>query len=109
MTSLDQPTIRLRGHGLALFACLALMCSSSTIAGETLYNGIVLPDQWPPDVRTLGKDPMPVPYQKEPPAVIPIHVGRQLFVDNFLIDSTTCRRTFHKPAWHAESPVLTPE
>ena len=33
------------------------------------------------------------PYLKSPPAVIPIDVGRQLFVDDFLIEQTTLTRT----------------
>lgn len=77
--------------------------------GERLYNGIVLPDEWPPNRRELTRDPMPVPYLDDPPDVTPIDVGRQLFVDNFLIESTTLSRTFHKPSWHSASPVLTPD
>ncbi len=51
-----------------------------------LYNGIVLPDRWPPEEKS---DPrMPPPYITSPPDVIPIDVGRQLFVDDFLIEST---------------------
>jgi len=80
-------------------------------SGEVLYNGIELPDDWPP-TRTLeelraGK-PMEVPYLKNPPAVIPIDVGRQLFVDDFLIESTTLGRVFHKPSPHDANPVLRP-
>ena len=43
-------------------------------AGEILYNGIVLPDQWPPKVKELVREPRPVPYLKNSPAVIPIDV-----------------------------------
>jgi hypothetical protein len=52
--------------------------TSACNAGEQLYNGIVLPDAWPPD--TLDPNcyaPMPVPYLENPPDVIPIDVGRQ--------------------------------
>ena len=35
------------------------------------------------------------PYLVDPPAVIPIDVGRQLFVDDFLIQSTSLTRRFH--------------
>jgi hypothetical protein len=41
--------------------------------------------------------------------VIPIDVGRQLFVDDFLIERTTLTRTFHHPKPHPKSPVLRPE
>ena len=56
------------------------------LSGETLYNGIKLPEQWPPRVDKLTREPMPVPYLENPPEVIVIDVGRQLFVDDF--DST---------------------
>ncbi len=38
---------------------------------------------------------MTVPYLQSPPSVIPIDVGRQLFVDDFLIEKTDLERTFH--------------
>ena len=76
---------------------------------ETLYNGIVLPADWPPRRTALPHDPMPVPYLDDPPDVIPIDVGRQLFVDDFLIASSTLMRTFHKPNWHPASPILKPD
>ncbi|MCA9734052.1 glycosyl hydrolase family 32 [candidate division KSB1 bacterium] len=81
--------------------------------GEVLYNGIILPGQWPPDYGPLdygkyNRQPMPVPYLATPPAVIPIDVGRQLFVDDFLIEHTTLKRTFHRAELHRESPVLKP-
>lgn len=71
-----------------------------------LYNGIVLPEKWPPDYGEITRDPMPVPYLAHRPAVIPIDVGRQLFVDDFLIETTTLRRTFHQPEYCAENPVI---
>ncbi len=57
--------------------------------GELLDNGIRLPKTWPPDnmIRD-SREPMPVPYLEYPPEIIPIDVGRQLFVDDFLIEAT---------------------
>jgi hypothetical protein len=49
---------------------------------------------------------MPVPYLDNPPAVIPIDVGRQLLVDDFLIETTTLRRTFHQVKYCTENPVI---
>ena len=92
-----------------VFCAIVLGRGSTSPAGETLYNGIVLPDQWPPAVQTLTHEPMPVPYLKHPPAVIPIDVGRQLLVDDFLIARTSLTRTFHQAAWHPASPVLEPD
>jgi hypothetical protein len=43
----------------------------------------------------------------DPP--IPIDVGRQLFVDDHLIEETTLTRSFHRPRLHEASPVLKPE
>ena len=76
----------------------------------TLYNGIELPAEWPPrDVPPTSRDPVRVPYLEQPPTTIPIDVGRQLFVDEFLIQHTDLRRTFHTPVLHDASPVLRPE
>jgi hypothetical protein len=44
-----------------------------------------------------------------PSAPIRIDVGRQLFVDDYLIAETSFKRTFHKPRIHQASPVLAPE
>lgn len=77
--------------------------------GEVLYNGIVLPREWPPRIEALSREPMGVPYLESPPEVIPIDVGRQLFVDDFLIEETTLKRTFHAARYHPASPVLTPD
>src|SRR5215475_2100661 len=76
--------------------------------GETLYNGIRLPSPWPPR-RTYSREPMPLPYLDRPPAVIPIDVGRQLFVDDFLIARTDLPRTFHAAKCHDATPVLKPD
>jgi hypothetical protein len=78
--------------------------------GELLYNGIRLPSDWPPrNVAVLEKSPIPVPYLDHPPETIPIHVGRQLFVDDFLIEKTDLKRTFHSPEKYSGNPVLRPE
>ena len=76
---------------------------------ETLYNGIVLPDQWPPDYGGWTREPMPVPYLENPPEVINIDVGRQLFVDDFLIEETTLQRTFHQPSYYEGNPIIKPD
>ncbi|MCY4372605.1 MAG: hypothetical protein OXC31_02455 [Spirochaetaceae bacterium] len=76
---------------------------------ETLYNGIVLPEPWPPrHVDPSSREPLPVPYLERPPEVIPIDLGRQLFVDDFLISETTLERRFGRPQVHPSSPVLVP-
>lgn len=79
-------------------------------AGETLYNGIVLPDQWPPKPESFARDePVVPPYLAAPPKVIPIDVGRQLFIDDFLIAETSLKRTYHLPEWYAKNPVMQAE
>lgn len=77
-------------------------------APETLPNGIVLGTPWPPRY-TSPLQALSPPYLASPPAVIPIDVGRQLFVDDFLIEQSALQRTFHKPVFHPSSPVLRPE
>ena len=78
--------------------------------GEVLYNGIVLPAQWPPKyMRPDSYAPMPVPYLDNVPELIPIDTGRQLFVDDFLVEYTNLKRKFHQPVKHIENPLLKPE
>lgn len=78
-------------------------------AGETLYNGIQLPPQWPPQLKAPLDLSKPPPYLSTPPAVIPIDLGRQLFVDDFLIEQTTLTRTFHRPKEHPANPLVRPD
>ncbi len=78
--------------------------------GERLYNNITLPEVWPPEeIDTRSDAPMPVPYLSHPPAVIRIDTGRQLFVDDFLIEATDLLHMFHLPEKYAGNPVLTCE
>lgn len=80
-----------------------------TITGR-LYNGIELPAEWPPkEGDRKSAEPMPVPYLKQKPKVIPIDRGRQLFVDDFLIADTNLKRTWHQARKHEKNPVLKPE
>lgn len=77
---------------------------------ETLYNGIELPDQWPPrGVNLRSAQPMRVPYLEAPPDVIPIDLGRQLLMDDFLVHSTTMTRVFHHPVKYPCNPVMFPQ
>ncbi|MHC4725549.1 MAG: hypothetical protein ACYS9V_15155 [Planctomycetota bacterium] len=91
---------------LILLSMVLVALTSLAGAGETLYNGIVLPDEWPPRCEKLTRDPMPVPYLENRPQVVPIDVGRQLFVDDFLIETTTLQRTFHQPEYCSKNPVI---
>src|SRR5437870_1268964 len=84
-------------------------CAATERPVEVLYNGIQLPSPWPPRDRSVTLEPMEPPYLAAPPDVIPIDVGRQLFVDDFLIESTTLRRTFHRAEYYADNPVLKPD
>src|SRR5262249_53284666 len=68
-----------------------------------------LPAVWPPRSKSLTREPMVVPYLSRPPEVIPVDIGRQLFVDDFLIAATTLQRTFHRARYHAATPVLPPD
>ncbi len=95
---------------VVLLLLLAVAAAPRAFAGETLYNGVALPDEWPPRPEAFAReDPVTPPYLAEPPEVIPIDVGRQLFVDDFLIEQTTLERSFHQPDYHPDCPVLRAE
>jgi hypothetical protein len=83
--------------------------ASPATSREVLYNGIVLPEIWPPRYQFPNDHPVTPAYLVSPPAVINIDVGRQLFVDDFLIEATNLVRTFHQPVYHPASPILRPE
>ena len=77
---------------------------------EVLYNGIHLPEQWPPRYAEPQKaQDMPIPYLEQKPGVIPVNVGRQLFVDSFLIAETNLNRVIHTPRFYEGNPVLGPD
>jgi hypothetical protein len=99
----------------SLLALLVFSTGTMALAaddgGELLYNGIRLPRAWPPEHngKAISREVLPVPYLDAPPAVIPIDVGRQLFVDDFLIEKTTLHRSFHHAEKYAGNPILKPE
>src|SRR5216684_7179350 len=88
-----------------LSGALVVLAALAVAPAETLYNGIRLPFEWPPK-RVLTRKPMSVPYLEERPPVIPIDIGRQLFVDDFLIQTTTLTRRFHEVEYYPHNPVL---
>ena len=59
---------------------------------EKLYNNIILDD----DFASAPSDAENVPYLKNPPEIIDVTCGRQLFVDDFLIEKTDLVPEYHK-------------
>ena len=100
----------LAGRATTTDVQLRMLVNRATGPKPILYNGIELPHEWPPRHLDPASDrPMPVPYLSRPPKVIPVDVGRQLFVDDFLIERTDLRRTFHTAEKHPGNPVFKPE
>lgn len=96
----------------ALFAGCASSQNKEMVEdnGKTLHNGIVLPEHWPPGMANDGvRREMPLPYIENKPAVIPVNLGRQLFVDDFLIAETDMQRVSHKATFYEGNPVLAPD
>lgn len=79
--------------------------------GKVLYNGIVLPEVWPPKNMSQASDAvMDVPWLTTMhPGTVTIDVGRQLFIDDFLISETTLKREYHKPVKYSGNPIMTSE
>jgi hypothetical protein len=102
---MDRREFLAAGAAAALTTTLPL--KGAEPEGELLYNGIRLPAPWPPRIQDVPAEPVKPSYLTNPPAVIPIDIGRQLLVDDFLIADTTLRRTHHRPVYHAKNPVLT--
>jgi hypothetical protein len=99
-------------RGVLSGAMVAPLVPRSRIAAaspELLYNGITLGTPWPPRRRYPDAHPVMPPYLLDPPAVIPVDVGRQLFVDDFLIEETSLLRTWHRAEYFPNNPVLRPD
>ena len=70
-----------------------------TLSENAMYNGIVIPDGYVMKNDPLNGYEVEAPYLLSSaeggykPEVVNIDVGRQLFVDDFLIDSTTLSQT----------------
>ena len=94
---------------VAALAWPAISGAQSAAPRRTLYNGIVLAEPWPPRRAQLSAAPERPPYLASPPAVINIDTGRQLFVDDFLIQESSLYREFHQARYHPGNPVLRPE
>lgn len=98
---------------IAIFFVLTALLSCRTkrqdfetkSSGKVLYNGIILPEVWPPKNDVKYGD-MDVPYLKNKPEIIPINIGRQLFVDDFLVSETNMKREYHYPHFYEDNPVL---
>lgn len=78
-----------------------------------LYNGIYLPELWPPKIIDKNSSKkVEIPYLAEisqggsHPEVVNITVGRQLFVDDFLISSTNLKTTYHAAVKYEGNPVV---
>jgi len=97
---------------IAVFLTLAYCCAPTPDGAKetTLCNGIILPKEWPPRYPVPNKPTdMPVPYLENIPDIIPVSLGRQLFIDDFLIEETDLIRTFHSPHYYKGNPVLGPD
>lgn len=100
----------MRAEAAAVAAMILAMTEACMADGNVLHNGIRLTDPWPPADYVLTLDPPAAPYLQSPPDVIPIDTGRQLFVDDFLIDDMRgVTRVFHKASLHPGNPVTSPD
>jgi hypothetical protein len=106
-------------------AAAATAASESTTAGkdctpprQLLWNSVCLPPAssesghhgWPPN-QQLNRSVASPPYLHSlKPAVINVSVGRQLFLDTFLTESSSGLRTiFHAPTYDTLNPVIQPD
>lgn len=83
--------------------------SLATVSICTVVAGFA--ETWPPKLeRNTPMPTNPPPYLVDRPAVIPIDVGRQLFVDDYLLDETKgLTRVYNHPVKMFDGPVLWPE
>ena len=72
---------------------------------EILYNSIMF------DSECINKpnDFEHIEYLENPPEIIDISVGRQLFVDDFLIENTDLTFEYHKAKKYENNPIFKAE
>ncbi len=88
--------------------------TSYTLPENAMYNGIVIPEgyEFKHDMTDSAVDIPPYLVDGEggyAPEVINIDTGRQLFVDDFLIESTDLARTYYSAVKYENNPVLYPK
>jgi hypothetical protein len=66
-------------------------------------------EEFPPKVTVSHKALAPAPWVTAPPKEIALGAGRQLFVDDYLIEKTDLTRAFHVPEYFTGNPVLKAE
>ena len=98
---------------LAVGVASAVAPAATTLAcggGGTLsYNGICTPARFPPRKNYSRAVPHP-DYLSSPPPFINVTVGRQLFVDDFLIQNSSGVSTrFYTAKYYDKNPVLKPD
>ena len=94
----------------SLIICTAQALAQNPIEKTTLSNGVEISNVWPPNTnKETERKAMPVPYLQNRQKIVPINVGRQLFVDNFLVESTNLKSVYHTPKYSDYNPVLEPD
>ncbi|MGB0581325.1 MAG: hypothetical protein ACPGVU_16625 [Limisphaerales bacterium] len=86
---------------------VSLPITSQPTNGTTIYNGVVIPEAWPPTNAYQPNKIMNLPFLTAPPAVVNVSTGRQLFVDDFIIEGlSNLTRVYHQPVKFTNNPVL---
>ncbi len=97
--------------GVAGASSQANQLQSVALPENALYNGIVIPEGYELAADYHNGYAPVIPYLLDAseggykPETVNIDVGRQLFVDDFLIQSTTLKQTYHKAKTYDE-PVF---
>jgi hypothetical protein len=96
---------------LTHLSSIAQTSKNQDTGNGVLYNGIKLPSEWPPRYKLpVIRKEMIIPYLTNVPKIIPVNIGRQLFVDSFLINKTeNIQFVYHQPNFYPGNPVLQPD
>jgi hypothetical protein len=89
------------------FLSVPLALVQNTDKKRVLVNGVEVPETWPPRYKKeIERKMMSVPYLETHQKIIPVIVGRQLFVDDYLIQSSDLVSVQHLPVASNNNPVL---
>ncbi|PRZ21023.1 hypothetical protein [Flavobacterium granuli] len=91
-----------------LFCLFITNAFAQTTKNKILENGVEVPNVRA-SMNEFERKEMPIPYLENRQKLIPINVGRQLFVDDFLIEQTNLSRVNHAAVFSKQNPVLEPD
>eukprot|EP00039_Didymoeca_costata_P015862 m.275398 g.275398 ORF g.275398 m.275398 type:complete len:205 (-) comp16293_c0_seq21:20-634(-) len=96
------------------FVVVIILLTATRVVSECqkgqgqIYNGICIGPKWPPSWNYTRTVQVPPYLSLNKPSIININIGRQLFVDSFLINETDSSQQFYRSQYYEKNPIISP-